>query len=145
MSNGGWSKWKQGTSHLENHASSAVHKAAFLAHHKKQSISQIVHAKNAQELQRNRIGLDAVLDTVMFLARQGLALRGHTNDESNSYQLLQTLGRQNASKNWSSPDIQNEMLEMVHRKIMEAVLPKIRKAGMFSVIADETMDASIQE
>ena len=55
MANGGWSKWKQGTSHLENHAFSAVHKAAtiaFLADHKKQSISQIVHAKNAQELQR---------------------------------------------------------------------------------------------
>ena len=156
MANGGWSKWKQGISHLENHASSAVHKAAtmaFLAHHKKQCISQIVHAKNAQELPRNRIGLDAVLDTVMFMAQQGLTLRGHTNDESNLYQLLQTLGRQNetvkkfanASKNWSSPDIQNEMLEMVHHKIKEAVLPRIRKAGMFSIIADETMDASIQE
>ena len=37
------------------------------------------------------------------------------------------------------------MLEMVHRRIMEAVLTRIRKAGMFSIIADEAMDASIQE
>ena len=37
------------------------------------------------------------------------------------------------------------MLEMVHRKIMEAVLHRIRKAALFSIIADETMDASIQE
>ena len=45
----------------------------------------------------------------------------------------------------SSTDIQNEMLEMVHRGIMEAVSPRIRKAGIFSIIADETMDATIQE
>lgn len=37
------------------------------------------------------------------------------------------------------------MLEMIHRKIMENVLARILKAGMFSIIADETMDASIQE
>ena len=86
MANGGWSKWNQGTSHLENHASSAVHKAgkmACLEHHKKESISQKVYAKNAQELQRIRIVLEAILDTLMFLARKGLALSGYTTDDSN--------------------------------------------------------------
>ena len=153
---GGWTKWKQGTSHLAEHASSAVHNAAaiaFIAHKERHNIAQKVDIKRAKERQDNRLGLKAVLDTVMFLARQGLALRGHTDNESNFQQLLQTLGRHNENvlkfsktrHNWSSPDIQNEMLKIVDVEIMETVLSRIRKSGIFAIIAYETTDASVEE
>ena len=91
---GGWTKWKQGTSYLTENSSSAVHNAAaiaLIAHKERHNNAQKVDIKRAKERQHNRQGLNAVLDTMIFLARQGLALRGHTDNESNLQQLLQTL------------------------------------------------------
>ena len=148
FASGGWTKWKQGTSHLAERASSAVHNAAaiaFIAHKVRDNIAQKVNIKRAKERQDNRLGLKAVLDTVMFLARQ-------TDNESNFQQLLQPLGRHNenvkrffqTTRNWTSPDIQNEMLKIVHVEIMETMLSRIRKSGIFAIIADETTDASVK-
>jgi Domain of unknown function (DUF4371) len=44
-----------------------------------------------------------------------------------------------------SPTVQNEMIDIIGKSILETVVSKVKKAGILSVLMDETTDASHQE
>jgi Domain of unknown function (DUF4371) len=46
---------------------------------------------------------------------------------------------------YPSPTIQNEMINIIGKSILEAVVSQEREAGIFSVLMDETTNASHQE
>lgn len=80
------------------------------------------------------------------LARQGVALRGHENEDGNFRQLLllrsndlpmikQWLQRKSASV---SPQAQNEILQLFANAIVRSIAEEVRKAEHFSVIVDGT-------
>ena len=46
---------------------------------------------------------------------------------------------------WTSPTIQNEILNIVAGKVLQYITDEVRKAGPFSVIADGTADISREE
>jgi len=48
-------------------------------------------------------------------------------------------------KNWTSPEIQNELLEAMAHLIQREQIQTIRQNGWFSIIADETTDVSTRE
>lgn len=83
----------------------------------------------------------------------GLPIRGHEEIHGNFYQLLQL--RKNdipelseflsRKKSFISPNIQNEIIELMASSILREVLKEIREARYFSLIVDETTDSSSHE
>jgi hypothetical protein len=92
--------------------------------------------------------LKILFTTVGFLARQGLALRGHDEDEGNFMQLLHTRCRNvpelsgwlSRRKDFIHHAIQDEILKLYSNAISRQILDDIRVSQNFSVIIDGTQD-----
>ena len=90
-----------------------------------------------------------VMESVKFLVRQGLPIRGHTDDESNLLQLLKCrttdvegLEAWISSGKYLSNEVTNEIVELMAHHLLRNLLGAIRIAKYFSIIADETQDVS---
>ena len=97
-----------------------------------------------------------LLNSIRFLARQGLPFRGHMEDsesfEGNLYQLL--LLQSNDSprlaswikkREYISPPIVNEMITLCGNAVLRLLLNEISSAQYFSLIADEATDVAHNE
>jgi len=126
-----------------------------------------LHSKKNLEIERNRQKLCSVIKTVILCGRQGLPLRGHRdsgcisvyNTEHNDGNFRALLrfraeaGDENLkdietgiiSKKYTSPDIQNEILEVCGQIIQNQLVEKINAAKCFVILADETTDISGKE
>ena len=91
-----------------------------------------------------------------YLLRQGLPLRGHSEEEGNLPQLLVTwlrISDNSALKNWIeegkfySHEIVNELITLMGQKVLRGILAKIKscKPCWYSVIADEATDVACNE
>ena len=88
-------------------------------------------------------------------ARTGVAIRGHSHEESNFVQLLQLRAEDDPclaewmkrTKPLTHSDIQNEMLSLMSNELLRALIEKIKasKFGYFSVIFDGTTDVNRRE
>ena len=89
-----------------------------------------------------------------LLVRQGLAVRGHEDIDSNFMQTLQVRSQDNeALANWlkreekckyESHEIQNEIIKMLAFEVLRGVIADIQ-ARLFTVIVDETADVTQHE
>ena len=102
---------------------------------------------SAQKIHRQM--LIKQLSSLKFLLRQGLAIRGHDDVESNLVQLLhlrsddcRELNSWIREHNYMSPEIVNEQIKLIAHSALSNILADIRKAHWFSVIADEATDIS---
>ena len=84
--------------------------------------------------------------------RQGLAIRGHHDDDGNLIQLLNCCSEDITSlRSWMldrkylSHDIINEQIAIMARWVLNTLITDIKNAGIFSIIADETRDVSGME
>ena len=89
------------------------------------------------------------IETLIFLLRQNLAIRGKDDSEGNFNQLL-ALRQKDAPmlRQWEkylSPTIQNELIEEIGNSLLRRLLSDIREAKFFGVISDETTDAAGKE
>ena len=87
-----------------------------------------------------------------MLLCQGLSIRGHTEQEGNLMQLLRLRSDDDPRlKEWIkdskylSVDIVNECVMLMGQKLLRELLSDIHKAGIFSIVADETRDITNQE
>lgn len=92
------------------------------------------------------------LSCLRMLLRQGLPIRGHTEQEGNLMQLLCLRSDDDPQiKQWIkdskylSVDIVNECVMLMGQKLLRELLSNIHKVGIFSVLADETRDITSQE
>ena len=80
------------------------------------------------------------LSSLKYLARQGLALRGHERVHSNLIQLLKTedipeLNKWIENRQYLSPVVINELLEMMGNSILRSILKDIQSnSGLFGLI-----------
>ena len=81
--------------------------------------------------------------------RQGMALRGHNENEGNLYQLLKCRSEDvTALSTWLnksqylSHDIINELIKIMAHKVLREILSEVRKSQWYAIIGDETRDAS---
>ena len=97
-----------------------------------------------------------LLHCIRYLARQGLAFRGHHEDsvafEGNLYQLLllqatdsPQLATWIKKRDYISPAIVNEIITLCGNTVLRQLLGDIRAAKYFSIIADEATDISHNE
>ena len=107
-------------------------------------------------MQRNKIGLDAVISSIELLARLGMPLRGHVEekDTTNIWQEVKPITSFNedvkscfnsSGCKFMSVPIQNECLKMFGDSVLDIIVDKIKRSVWFTCIMDETQDISTLE
>uniref|UniRef100_A0A2N9I441 DUF4371 domain-containing protein n=1 Tax=Fagus sylvatica TaxID=28930 RepID=A0A2N9I441_FAGSY len=133
-------------------------RTGFKLWHKKESFEPMLETK--EEKIKYRIQLNATVDCIRFLLRQGLAFRGHdesldSSAKGNFLELLQFLVDhnesineviQNAPKNnkLTHPNIQKDIVNAAACETTNAIIKDLDN-GFFSVLVDESRDTSIKE
>ncbi|XP_070665643.1 uncharacterized protein [Malus domestica] len=127
-----------------------------------QHIQTIVHKQSDQARIDYRTRLNASLNCIRFLLRQGLAFRGHDESEDSSnkgnfLELLKFLADhnegikdvvfKNAPENLklTSPDIQKDLVYAAACETTNAIMFDIGDDAFFSVLVDESRDISVKE
>ena len=93
------------------------------------------------------------LSSLKYLAHQGLALREHERIDSNLIQLFKTradnipeLNKWIENRQYLSPVVINELLEMMGNSILRSILEDTRSnSGLFELTADESCDINNKE
>ena len=106
-----------------------------------------------KEVANNWQILRKILENVQFLARQGIAFQGDTDEDSNFFQLFKLRANDDANMHawlkkqdkYLSQEIQNEMINFIALRIVSNLAEDIRKNGFFSLMADECTDVSNKE
>ena len=114
-----------------------------------------------EQILRNRHYLKSVAEVILLCSCLEIALRGH--DESigslnrgNFRDILQVVAKHDpvvqerleqgpCNATYTSPDIQNMLLQIMGDMVRKSICDGVRQAGFFSLLADETKDASKQE
>ncbi|XP_053398293.1 zinc finger MYM-type protein 1-like [Mercenaria mercenaria] len=107
-------------------------------------------------VEKNRLILTAIVDTIVFCGRQNIALRGHEDDMGNFKALLKFQAKHNNVLNthlqegdprtmYTSPNIQNELIGIIGHMISSQIVNRCNSAGVFGFIADEATDAATME
>ena len=121
-------------------------------------ISNEAAAQKQVEIRENRELLERILDIIFFLAKQKLAFRGRRENESainkgNFLELVSLLAKydvvlqrhvEDAKRNqkYFSPEIQNEFIKSLTAVVTKHIVSRIKEAGYYSLIMDETTDNS---
>ena len=117
------------------------------------SIQEQLSSQGAKVQETRRLGLVKQLEAMKFLLRQGIALRGHSEEEGNLQQLLTTWSKDNAVKSWieegkyMSHDMVNELITLMGQSVLRKLLCRIKNADpcWFAIIVDETADVARHE
>ena len=119
---------------------------------KDQSCAVLLDKNHASVKERNRSMLIENMKLLLLLAKQNIALRGHDESKAslnkgNYRELLEYSATTNNDLKrlindnlYMSPEIQNEILEILAVQVRDKCLPKAK--SYFSIIVDETMDIS---
>ena len=154
---------------ISSHENSKVHKQCFdkwnelaLKLQVHQTIDKEMQNFMNKEKNRWREILQSVAAVVKFLSKQNLPFRGHREDSNsrNQENFLKTLklfanystvinehifGTQLSKKDMTtylSPTIQNELIELLGKKVKDLILEEIKTAKYFSILLDSTPDVS---
>ena len=120
----GFSNWKKALKRFKGHERSAAHREAvskLQARSQAVNVGAMISKQHEAEKRNNRAMLMKLLHCIRYLARQGLAFRGHHEDsvtfEGNLYQLLllqatdsPQLATWIKKRDYSSPTIVNDSL-----------------------------------
>ena len=104
---------------------------------------------------QNRKSLIKIMSSLRYLARQGIALRGHNEENSNFVQLLNLLAEDDSnlkesllrkSKKYTSPTIQNKILKDMALTILREIVNSIKDSGYYSIMAeDSSSNSNVQQ
>lgn len=155
----GFYNWKNALAKLDEHEKSEMHREAVIKLAAKASSTNVGAQLNARHLldqKHHQRMLSKLLSTIRFLARQGLALRGHHEDidslDGNLYKLLllraedcPQLKSWVQRKEYTSPEIVNEIINLMGNTVLREILGLIKTSMWFSIIADEATDVSRNE
>ena len=93
----GFSNWKKSLEKLATYEASAMHKEAVSAHAifigQRQGIEVVLFSKKQQHKVVGREAMNVIFDISKTMARQAIAFRGHTEVDSNFYQIILLVAR----------------------------------------------------
>ncbi|XP_028407534.1 uncharacterized protein LOC114530150 [Dendronephthya gigantea] len=149
----GFCNWKKGVERLTDHEQSENHKNATKQKRSSQPTLDIQIDSQIKEQQRlRRQGLVAHLNTLKTLLRQGVAIRGHTDEDSNIIQFnkdkaidhegLNLLLKENQ---YMSHDILVEQEETLVLRARRSLIDDINASKFYAIICDESSDISKNE
>ena len=150
----GFNNWKKAKAKFREHEQSKLHTEAYTTYRALQqpSVASQLSLQAHREQEAHRELLMKLLSSLQYLLRQGLAIRGHIEEESNLFQLLKcrsedipALLEWLSDGRYRSPTIVNELIQVMAFQLLRGLLEDIRGAGWYSIIADETRDISGKE
>ena len=166
----GFKAWKKLNPRLLDHEKSCYHVEAFekwkefeMRLLKHETIDTAIQIEQQKSFEKWKAILKRILDCVLYLARQSLPLRGHSEDLSasdncgNFLETFKLLARydpvadQHLTKvqqadsyvvSYLSPQSQNEFIKVLGDHIRTQILQRILRAKYFSIMFDSTTDIS---
>ena len=158
----GYCNWKDASGDkggLASHESSSAHKRAVevieTLPRTTRDIGEQLSSTHAEEKLRNRAYIFKVFQTIQFLTRQGLPLRGDQNDlESNFLQLMRLRGAdddnitkhlEQYSDKYTCHQVQNEIIRIMALTVLRKLAMDFHTSVYFSLMADEVTDSSNRE
>ncbi len=151
----GFKNWRKASKKFSDHQKTAAHVFATeqLAMKSHPTIdAQIVNQK-AKEQAIARKCLKIIFTSIQYMARQGLAIRGHENDNGNFKELLQLRsedvlelqGWLSTRYDMTSSVRQNEILDMFSCAIVRKICRNVCEMGSYAIIVDGTQDIAGKE
>lgn len=162
--------------HLQSHEETGYHKVCVQAghdflknyHNPETSVVNQVNSQRLVQLKENRERLRPIIESILFLGRQNIPLRGHRDDgpldeegglnnEGNFRELLrfkvssgdlklkEHLKTASSRATYISNTTQNQIIECCADEIKETLISNIKKSKFYAVIFDETTDISHTE
>ncbi|XDV25481.1 hypothetical protein PO909_029397 [Leuciscus waleckii] len=122
FSSKGFSNWKNALVSFERHQNSkSHHHAVTVSAQEANPVDSQLSSAWAKQQDNARHCLKNIVSSVQYLARQGLALRGHATQDGNLFQLLKFKAKDDASlsswlsrcHDYTSPPVQNEILQLL--------------------------------
>jgi len=117
------------------------------------SASKQLSSQHAKKVSENRSILQFIIQTIMFLVKQGLALRGHdeTKDSFNQGNFLELINfqckiNQNLNRDnlkYTCKSVQNEIINIISKEVLKLLLPSA--CSYFAIMVDETQDIARHE
>ena len=142
-------KWKQ-TERIKTHASSENHRLSLqkwmdsrVTESQQKSILNQLKTHHGEEVEKNRLYVKMLFESIAFLAKQNIALRSHREDRSdltnlsdvnrgNYLELLSVRSNDSEflrsklkSNTWLSPGCQNEMIQILGDQCLERIISEI--------------------
>ena len=117
-------------------------------------IGELLSTAHKHDKQVARDIFKIIISSVQYLARHGLALRGHNDSESNLIQLLDLRGEDNQElskwldrswRKYTSHENQNEILELMPYSVLRKLLSYIHSSPFLSLMVDKTTDLAKKE
>ena len=167
----GFHNWKHAMGQkgiITSHDKCDVHKQAMIdwkqykinmQHHT--SVQDRNNSVCSQQIRHNRHYIKTIAKVLRLCAMQDLALRGHREGEDyqnpgNFLKILELIGNHDSvvgEKLWNgpqnatytSPEVQNSVLQIMGEMLRSQICVEIKKASVFSLLVDETKDASESE
>ncbi|XP_028394417.1 zinc finger MYM-type protein 1-like [Dendronephthya gigantea] len=153
----GFDNWKKGAEKFAEHEESLFHKdscAKMVARMRRTSgIAETVRLFDINMQKLRRQGLISHLQTMKTLLRQGVAIRGNTDLDSNIYQFnldkaIHDKGLElllNEKHYTTAHDILVEQQQLLILNARRNLLENVREKDFFSILADESSDVSKKE
>ena len=144
--------------HTKGHNGCASAADKFLASHLKDqpTVYMKLNKQGVEELKRKEHILTEITKTVLMCAQQNIALRGHEEEYGNFMVILRDKAEKDAilanhlenpcqRAKYTSPDIQNELLDLCASQVKSDIVERCNKAEYWSFVADEASDNSCKE
>ncbi|XP_059635467.1 uncharacterized protein LOC132277645 [Cornus florida] len=126
-----------------------------------QHIDKVLNAQSREDVLKNRMRLKAIIETVRFLALQGISFRGHDESSSslNRGNFIEVLKYKaegndeissvildNAPQNaqYIAPSIQKEILHILTNRVRKIICDEVA-GGKYCILVDEAQDESKTE
>lgn len=151
----GYSNWKDATRDFRIHALSSAHQESVMKtlHLRKGvSVAAKLDTEKLKQQSEARSALVKIVEVTSVLARQGQAVRGHTDKDSNFIQILNLLRKDNqildkwlnreGKQKWLSHDIQNEILQLMAHTVLRKIVANALQSKFIGLIADEATDSA---
>lgn len=152
----GFCNWKKLVEKLAKHGQSASHADCskkyidFKLSAQSGGVAEQVKSQHAEKVTQNKKYLEILADISLFLARQGLAFRGHrenkeANNRGNFLEISEIFAKydQNFSNhfqrqnNYCSHQYQNEFVNIAANHILKEISREVHECGFFSLMVDE--------
>ena len=140
----GFSNWKKATTRFKEHECSQAHRNAVAAHissSRSTPVNEMLIRQIEDAKASRRKSLIKQLSALRFLLRQGIAIRNDHTGGSNIIVMLQKVLDEASwveTHKYLSPEIINEMIELMAHKALRSLIANLVTQCWFSLLADET-------
>ncbi|XP_051168857.1 zinc finger MYM-type protein 1-like [Leptopilina boulardi] len=150
----GCDDWRHLSNILKKHENNQEHMLCmfkWMEFHKAIKLGKTIDMENERLLQESQKYwynvFQRLVDVINFLASHNLAFRGHRESKYDHVlsEHLQNFNEKKIRQSYMSPEIQNELITLMSKSLIDKVIEKVKQAKYFAFMLDCTRDVSRTE